>query len=276
MTTHRFEITPVNEFNRDKISFQPSEIVQLINRDNDIPSPPPLPTSLTLINETNQSSPRLFNKFLRRIRRSSSTIDFVRKNDTSSLSPIHSHSTTNLTVNKEPEEADSVHSTIHSNTMDTNSLPLTNKFLHELRLKRRELHDKARHLSIDQRIALNRFKYDGNITPAQDIFDVHFALNDDDANNNMQYNIFNEDAQEKIRSNIFHELDRQRTKQFHKQHRQLIFGRALLMFITSLLIFMSITLIYVVIDLYNRANDLDIKLVDDEFLPVIYDNTTDA
>jgi hypothetical protein len=39
---------------------------------------------------------------------------------------------------------------------------------------------------------------------------------------------------------------------------------------------MSITLIYVVIDLYNRANDLDIKLVDDEFLPVIYDNTTDA
>lgn len=73
--------------------------------------------------------------------------------------------------------------------------------------------------------------------------------------------VFNEDTQEKIRNNIFDELDRQQMKQFHKtQHRQLVFGRALLMFITSILIFMGVTLVYVVIDLYDRATNLRIKI----------------
>jgi len=273
MTTHRFEITPVNELNRDKILSQLPEMIPLINKENDIPIPPPLPISLTLINEKNKSSPRLFNNLLQRIKTSSSTADFMQKNDTSSsLQTNHSYSTANLTVNKEIDEPDSVHSTIHSNTLDANSLHLTNKFLHELRLKRRELHAKARNLSIDERIAINRFQYERDIKRAQDIFDVHFEFNDDDNNNNMQNNIFNEDTQEKIRNNIFYELDRQRMKQYHKQHRQLIVGRALLIFITSLLAFMSITLIYVVIDLYNRANYFDTQLVDNEFLPMIYDD----
>jgi len=274
MTTHRFEITPINELNRDKISSQSPEMIPLINQENDIPIPPPLPISLTLINEKTKSSPRLFNSLLHRVKTSSSTADLMRKNNTSSLQIKHSVSTTNLTVNKEIDDTDSVHSTIHSNTFDTNSLHLTNKFLHELRLKCRELHDKSRNLSIDERIALNRFQYERDIKPAQDIFDVHFELNDDN-NNNMQNDIFNEDAQEKIRNNIFYELDRQRMKQFHKQHRQLIVGRALLIFITSLLAFMSITLIYVVIDLYNRANYLDPQVVDNEFLSMIYDDKND-
>jgi hypothetical protein len=37
---------------------------------------------------------------------------------------------------------------------------------------------------------------------------------------------------------------------------------------------MGITLIYVVSDFYRRANSLDTKLEDDEFLPMIYDETT--
>jgi len=134
---------------------------------------------------------------------------------------------------------------------------------------------KSRNLNIDQRIELNRFQHGRVIKRAQDIFDVHFELNDDDDdnnnNNNMQYHLFNEDTQEKIRNNIFYELDRQRMRQFHKQHRQLILGRALLMFITSLLMFMGITLIYFVIHLYDRANYLDTKLDDNEFISMIYD-----
>ena len=73
----------------------------------------------------------------------------------------------------------------------------------------------------------------------------------------IQSNLFNEDTQEKIRNDIFNELDRQRKKQFHKQHRHLVLGRALLMFITSLLAFMSITLIYVVIHLLDKVKYFD-------------------
>lgn len=269
-TTNRFEVTLVNDFNRDKISSQPSEMIPLINIENDIPSPPKLPSSFTLVNETNKPPIRIVNNFIQRLKTSSSSRNFMQKNETSIN---HSHSSTNLTVNKDSDEADSCNSTIHS--LDANSLHLNNKFLHELRLKRRELHEKGRHLSIDQRIALNRFKYDRHIKPAQDIFDVNFASNDDDNNPNMQYDIFNEHAQEQIRKNIFNELDRQRFKQLHKQHRQLVLGRALLMFVTSIILFMSITLIYVVIEFYHRANDLNLMSVDDEFVPVIYDDTAD-
>jgi len=273
-TTHRFKVIPVKELNHDKISFQPSEIIPLINIENDIPSPPPVPSSFTLINETKKSSPRLFNSFKQRLKTSSSTIDLRYKNDTS-LSRIHSKSTTNLNVNKEPEEPDSYNSTIHSNnTLDTNSLRLTNKFLHELRSKHRELRNKKHDLSIDQRLALNRYhRYHQDTTRAQDIFDIHFELYDDD-DDNIQNNLADEDFQEKIRNDIFHELDRQRMKQFHKQHRQLVLGRALLLFITSLLAFMSITLIYVVIHLYDRAKYVDTKLPDTEFISMIYDTAT--
>lgn len=263
MTTNRFEIVPVNEYNQD-------EIFPLIDKDNSIPNPPSLPSSLTLINEKNKSSPRLFNSVFKHKKTCVSSAEFSRKHET--LPIIYSKSATNLHVNKENDEPDdSVQSTIQSNTLDTNSFGLTNKFLHELRTKRRELRAKSRNLSIDQRIALNRYQYNENILRAQDIFDVHFELDDD--NDNIKYNVFTEDAQEKIRKNIFHELDRQRMKQYHKQYRQLVLGRALLMFITSLLLFMSITLVYVVIELYDRANSLDIKIPDIEFIPMILNSS---
>jgi hypothetical protein len=273
MTTHRFQVTPVNGFNRDKISSQPAEMIPLINIENNIPSPPPPPPpTLSLVNETKKPPTRFANNIFHRLKTSSSSTDLMKKNETSSPPINHSHSTVNLTVNKDIEESDSCYSTIH--TLDSNSLRSTNKFLHELRLKRRELHEKGRHLSIDQRIALNRFKHKPGMRRAQDIFDVHFASNDDD-NVNMPHDMFTEITQEQIRNNIFNELDRQRLKQIHKQTRHLVVGRALLMFVTSLLLFMSITLVYAVMELYNRANDLDITLGDNEFISMVYD-TTDA
>jgi hypothetical protein len=261
MTTRRFVVTPVSEHNRDQQLSQPSELIPLINIENDIPFPPPLPPPFTLVNEINKPSTRLFNSFLHRLKPNSSSVDIIAQDEL----PIPH-------LGGETDELDPDYLTTHSNTFDTNSLRLTNKFLHELRLKRREFHDKAKNLSIDQRIALYRRQADRDLIRAQDIFDVHFESNDND---NIQDDFFNEDLQEKIRSNIFHELDRQRIKQYHKQHRQLVLGRALLMFITSLLAFMSITLVYVVLDLYSRAKNLDTKLSDNEFMPMINDKTTD-
>src|SRR5690348_11671646 len=110
MTTHRFQVIPVDESNHDKILIEPTETVPLINIENNIPSPPPVPPSLTLINETNKSSPRLFNSFKQRLKISSSLTDLKHKNDTS-LPEIHFKSTANLDVNKEPEEPDSYNST---------------------------------------------------------------------------------------------------------------------------------------------------------------------
>jgi hypothetical protein len=266
MTTRRFEVKSANELNRNKILSQPSEMLPLINTANNIPTPPPLPTSFASINETNKKSARIFNNVLHRVKTSSSTTDMTRKVDSSSLPVFHSQSTTSLTAIGDVEGG-------HSNTFDTNSHRSANKFLHELLLKRRELHVKAKNLPIDQRIALNRSQHDRDRLRAQDIFAVHFELNDTD---NIQTDFFNEDVQENIRNKIFHELDRQRKKEYHKQHRQLVLGRALLMFITSLLIFMSLTLIYVVINLYNRAQYLDTKLADNEFLPMISDEPTDV
>jgi hypothetical protein len=265
----------VKDFNRDNVSSQPSEMIPLINIESSTPSPSPLPLSLPqqfmLINETNKPPVRIVNSSIHRLKTSSSSSDLMQMNETSSLPTIHSNSSANLNVNRDTDEPDSCYSTIH--TLDTNSLRVTNKFLHELRLKRRELHEKGRHLSIDQRIALNRFKYNSGLKRAQDIFDVHFASEDDDDNSNTSYDILNENAQDQIRKKIFYELDRQRLRQFHKQHRQLVVGRALLMLITSVILFMSITLVYVVIDLYHRANNLDNANEEIEFIPMIYDTT---
>ena len=272
MTTNRFKVTPVRDLNRENVTVQPSEIIPLINITNDVPSPPPIPSSLTTINETNKHPNRSINHLLHRLKNTSSTIDSMQSKETSSLPEKYPTSANNLTVNKEIEEADSCYSTTH--TIDASSFPLENKFLQELRSKRRELREKGRHLSIDQRIALNRFRYERNIVRAQDIFDVHFASNDEEIAN-VQQNTFNENTQEQIRNDIFNELDRQRIKQFHKQYRQLILGRALLMFITSVILFMSFTLVYVVTDLYDRANYFDATFGDNEFIPMIYDNTNE-
>lgn len=274
MTSNRFRIIPVNEFKQQQqTSKQLSESIPLINIENDPPQAPPISSSLTLINEKSKSTPRLINSFIQRLKTSSSTYDFKDKTDTSSLPINQSDSNQNLHVNnKEGDDVESYNSTLH--TMDTNTLHLNDKFLHEIRVKRRELHEKGGNISIDQRIALNRFRYQENILRAQDIFDIHFEL-DDETKTNNQTDKFNEDDQQRIRTRIFNELDRQRIKQFHKQRRQLVLGRALFMFFTSVLLFMSITLIYVAADLYDRANSLDLTMNDEEFVSMVFDKSTE-
>ena len=182
----------------------------------------------------------------------------------------HSTSLTNLSHGG--DKVDSTYSTTHSNMFDTTTLPITNKFLHELRSKCRELHEKSKHLSIDQRIALNRRPREPTILRAQDIFDVHFAPDDTES---PSYEVFNEDTQDRIRANIFHELDRQRMRQYQKQHRQQLVGRALLMLVICLLTFMSVTLIYAVIDLHHRIDCFERKLPEKEFKPMIDDEIAD-
>ena len=270
MTSNRFRIIPVNELKQQQqTSKQLSESIPLINIEKDPPQAPPISSSLTLINEKSKSTPRLINSFIQRLKTSSSTYDFKDKTDTSSLSINQNLHVNN---NKEVDDAESYNSTLH--TMDANTLHLNDKFLQEIRVKRRELHEKGGNISIDQRIALNRFRYREKMLRAQDIFDIHFEL-DDETKTNNQTDKFNEDDQQRIRTRIFNELDRQRIKQFHKQRRQLVLGRALLMFFTSVLLFMSITLIYVVADLYDRANSLDSTMNDEEFISMIFDKSTE-
>ncbi|CAF0897075.1 unnamed protein product [Adineta steineri] len=262
MTTNRFQVTSVNELNRDKLLSHPSEVIPLINIQNDIPTPPSLPISFTSIHETNKTSTRL--------KASSTALNFIRK-----LDPIihHSNSHINLPGINETDGGDSCYSTIQSNTWDTNSLHLKNNFLHELRLKRHELQTKAKNIPIDQRIALNNRPYNEELLRAQDIFAIHFELNDTE---NIPDNIFNEDSQEKIRNKIFDELDRQRKKKFHKQHRQLFLGRALLFLMVAILVFMATTLICAVMNLYDRAEYFNITLSNDTFLSMIYDTSTNT
>ncbi|CAM4917833.1 unnamed protein product [Rotaria socialis] len=268
---HRFEVTSVDELNRDKIKCQPSEKLPLINITDEIPQLPSSVPSFTTINERNQPSPSLFNRFLEDIKKTASLAILNQNLNPVSLPIAHYNSTTNGNLNSKVEEPDSNYSTIQSNVYDTNSLRLTNKFLYELRLKRRELRAKTHDLSIEQRIALNRCQRNQNRLRAQDIFDVHFELDDD-----RDSQFLNEDLQEKIRSNIFNELDRQRMKKYYKEHRQLIFGRTLLMVFTSLIVFMSTTLVYVVIDLYDRAKYLDLNFPDNKFISMIYDQMADG
>jgi len=291
MTTRRFEVTSVCESNCNNSPPQPVEIISLVHIENEIPPPPPLPASISSVNEKNStrissklSYPILTRKSLepRRCSTIAATISSITKqiNKSSSVDIIdktstHPNSTnkTNFIIGNETEEVDA-YSTVQSNNYDTNSSRITNKFLQELRLKRRELHEKAKNISIDQRIALRRRQNQRTILRAQDIFDVHFESNDDEDNLPLsESNLFTEESQEKIRSDIYNELNRQRKKQFHKYHQHLLLGRALLMLMTSLLAFMSFTLIYVVLDLYNRANYLDIKLPENEFIPMISDKT---
>jgi hypothetical protein len=246
MASNRFEIAPINDQkNRKNKSFQSSEIIPLINIQTSIPTS----SSFTSINEINKTSTRLFDSLLHRSKAYLST-----------LSIPHSSSIKNSTA----EETVSCHSTIHLNPIDN----LTNKFLHELRLKRRELQEKAKNLSIDQRIALNYHRHGRAMIHAQDIFAINFELDDND---DKQSDLIDEDKQEQIRNNIFHELDRQRIKQYHKRHRHLVFARALLILVTSFLVFMSITLIYIVIHLIDQVKSYD---TDTQFISMIYDTNS--
>lgn len=267
----RFEVRSVDEQNRDKISLHPSEIIPLINVPNEIPSSLPFVPHFTTINETTKTTIEPSDHFLKSSNRNSSTDDLT-QSVRSSLPTVNSTTVIGATKNGKIEDIDSNYSTMNSNNYDTNSFRFTDKFLYELRLKRRELRDKTKNIPIEQRIALSFYDHAQNRLRAQDIFDVHFELNDID---DIQENVFNENSQETIRKNIFNELDRQRTKQYNKQYRQLLFGRTLLIVFISLLAFMSITLVYVVIDLYDRAKYLDIAIPDNKFVSMIYDKTKD-
>jgi hypothetical protein len=300
MAARRFEVTFVPEPIRNDSSSQPSEIIPLVHIENEIPPPPPLlPASLSSAkekNNPNRLSSRLFSSILQRksldtrrratlaaavasfsnqIKRRSLAVGAVCENESTSTPP-RSSSQTNFPIDTENDEAD-VYSTTQSNNYNTNPLRITNTFLQELRLKRRELHEKSKNIAIDLRIDRHRQQNQRRILRAQDIFDVHFHLNDDDDNDDnlllSETNMFTEESQEKIRNEIYNELNRQQKKQNLKHHRHLLLGRALLMLMTSVLAFMSITLIYVVIDLYNRADSLDAKLPENEFISMTHDKT---
>jgi hypothetical protein len=294
MTTRRFEITRVPDPIHDGLPREPPEIIPLIHIENEIPPPPPIPSSLVSTNgkNVNRISSKLFTTFLRRksldtrrratvaaavasldneVKKSASA-DLLHQVQSTSI-PRKSTTQTNFTVGSETEEHDVYATTQSNNNYDSNPLRITNKFLQELRFKRRELLDKAKNVSIDQRIAFQRQQNVRRMLRAQDIFDVHFELTDDDAPL-PEANLFTEDSQEKIRNDIYNELNRQRMKQYHKHHRHLLLGRSLLMFMTSLIAFMGFTLIYVVIDIFNRANHLDAKLPESEFIPMIFDKTS--
>ncbi|CAF1393733.1 unnamed protein product [Adineta steineri] len=289
MSTRRFEITPVPESPSSNSSSLP-EIIPLIHIENEIPPPPPpIPTSLPSNNgKTNRLTSGLFATMLkrkaldarRRVTLASAFASMGHQiNKSSSAEILHkhesisSHSQTNHGYNTENTESD-VYSTTHSNNYDSNPSSITNKFLQELRTKRRELLEKRKHISIDTRIDLNRqLKNQRQILRAQDIFAVHFQLNDDDNDDSLllsssQTNLYTEESQEKIRNEIYNELNRQQMKQYRKHNRHLFFGRSLLLLMTSLFAFMSLTLIYVVIDLYNRSKNLDAKLPDYQFQPI--------
>lgn len=261
MSKHRFEVTRVPE-----IALQPASPV--IRIENEIPSPPPLPASLSSTKSSNIFGSILKTKPFDTRRRAtiaaalatekynlkkSSSIDVLQK-----VEPI-----------SEIDEFD-VYSSIQSTGSDINRSKTTNKFLHELRLKRRELHEKAKNFTIDQRISFLRRENQRQILRAQDIFDVHFEVHDENENifPLTETQLFTEEVQEKIRTDIYKELDRQRNKQFDKHYRHLLLGRTLLVFMTLLLTFMSLTLICVVVDLYDRAKFLDFKLPENEYLPI--------
>lgn len=223
------------------------EQIPLIHFEHEIPPPPPLPASM---------SKKSFNA------RRRATIAAAR-------------ALMNQPVNVEYSSHDDSDVDSSNQSQSNDGLPIrtTNKFLEELRLKRQELIAKAKNISIDQRIAFHRRQRPRNPC-AKDLFNIHFEINDDEENiSTRESHFFTEESQEKIRGDIFKELDRQRRKQFHKYHRHLLLGRALLVGITLLLIFMSLTLIYVVFDLYDRANFLDSKLPENEFVSILSDKS---
>ena len=250
---HRFQVTRVPE-----IALQPA--TPIIHVENEIPLPPPLPTNI-----------------IRSILKSKS-FDTRRRATISAALATEKHQlrkSTSIDVlqNFEPidenDESD-VYSSIQSNGSDVGRSKNTNKFLHELRLKRRELREKAKNFTIDQRISFLRRENQRQILRAQDIFAVHFESHDDNepSLSLKPTKLFTEEVQEQIRTDIYKELDRQRSKQFDKHYRHLILGRTLLVFMTLLITFMSLTLICVVVDIYDRAKTLDFTLPDNEYLPI--------
>lgn len=270
MSTRRVNVEIASELNRNhslpSIATENTERIPLVQIEHEIPSPPPLPASISDINKKQMTSNRSFD-MRRRATIAAAAKASIRK--TSSIGIINQTDSTIVSCHDD-SDIDSIH--------QSNSSRTTNKFLQELRLKRRELKAKAKNFTIDQRIAFNRREQQRTRPRAQDIFDVHFecADGDDDIEENLlktNVHLFTEESQEKIRDDIFQELDRQRKKQFHKYHRHLLFGRTLLVLTTLFLIFMSLVLVFVVIDLYDRAQSLNSKLPDNEFVSIDLDKS---
>ena len=122
-----------------------------------------------------------------------------------------------------------------------------NKFLQEIRSKRREFQQKAKHFTIDQRIKSYR--------RAQDVFSVHFHHDDDD-DDEIEMN--DDEFQEKKREEIFNELNRQRKKQFVKTCRNRFFARLLLFLAFFILLAMSCTLVSSVVHLIHRVENFNL------------------
>ena len=260
MSTHRANVEIISKLSRTHSSRSMStentaERIPLTHIEHEIPSPPPLPASIAAITKKQMASKNSFDMRRRAtIAAAKASINVLMKKS-SSVGLINQTDTESVICHD-----DSIHQ----------SNQTTNKFLDELRLKCREFQAKTKNFTIDQRIAFHRRERQR----AQDLFDVHFGCHDDEENlSNTNIHLFTQESQEKIRGDIFQELDRQRTRQFHKYHRHLLVGRTLLVLTTLVLIFMSLTLIYVVIDLYDRARSLDSKLPDNEFVSINLDKS---
>ena len=161
----------------------------------------------------------------------------------------------------------------HYSSIQSNTSKGTNKFLQELRAKRRELQIKAKNFPIDQRIASHRRENPQPILRAQDIFAVHFQQNDDKyslASN--EENLFTEEFQDKVRNDIFKELNRQRMKEYQKQFRARLLARSLFLLMLIILTLMSCTLISGVFHFYHRADNLNMSFIETEHR--LIDNTT--
>ncbi|UJR20856.1 hypothetical protein I4U23_023966 [Adineta vaga] len=295
MSKRRFEVTRVPESSNTNVS--PPELIPLIHIENEIPQPPPLPASILTTNDkptNNRFNSSLFNSILKRrvldtrrratiaaaiaslgnqIKRSTSAEAIHHSDITSSIAIPSSQTASSLS--KETEETD-MYSTIQSNAYDSNPSSITNKFLQELRSKRRELREKSKNISIDLRIDFNRRLHQRPILRAQDIFDVHFQSHDDENDDYFlsEQNFFTEESQEKIRNDIYRELNRQQVKQYRKHNRYLIVGRSLLVIMIAILAIMSFTLIYVVTDTFERAKYPDATFPEQDFIPMIFDKTT--
>lgn len=289
MAANRFKVTSVPEPTRKNPTTERPEKIPLIHVESEILSPTSVSTYISPSNgkTKNRSSSRIYNKILQRrssdIRRRATIAaatdpdnnEFKKSSSADAISQADSKSrvslTTSLTdapIGSKVEESDT-YSTVHSNYYDTNQKSITNKFLQEIRLKRREIREKAKNISIDQRIAFNRRENQRKILHVRDIFDVHFEPNDEDYNAPIvEPTIFTEEYQEKVRNDIYNELNRQRKKQHDRQYRQLILGRALLMVMIALLTYMSILLIFYMSNTLSRLTSLITNITDNQFVPM--------
>ncbi|CAF1129773.1 unnamed protein product [Didymodactylos carnosus] len=322
----RFEILPVSEITEQSSITMPIDTSVDIVNENPILSPPPpapllppsIPSSSSLrTRRTLNLSTYLKKKSLYNSRKFSTVASFDLPDlktyypvdepllhkpllCLNSLSVVDSKETNNVVDTKQSLPSDDTdllsmsateydpYATTHSSQTQDDTCKITNKFLNELRRKGRELRERRNNMPIDQRI----LQHKSHQLRAQDIFDVHFGIDDygtkevtwgwnidpsDEYNQQIKtphiydYNLnnivkvpllYDEKVQQQIKADIYDELNRQRNKTLYKQHRHIFVGRVLFILVSSFFGFMAFTLIYVVSSLYNRADYA--KLPDNE------------